>query len=127
MVVMTGGEPALQLDEPLVQALKVRGFEIAIETNGTLDLPAGLDWITVSPKPGPELRLLAGTELKLVFPQDEPELAPQQFEHLAFEHFYLQPKAGDDDEKNLAATIDYCQQHPRWRLSLQTHKMIGLP
>ncbi len=125
LVVVTGGEPALQLDEALVDALHDAGFKIAIETNGTKPLPAGIDWICVSPKADTHLVVTAGDELKLVYPQD---LAPpEQFETLAFDHFLLQPMDGPDQARNIKMAADYCLSHPKWRLSLQTHKMIGLP
>ncbi|OUS27489.1 7-carboxy-7-deazaguanine synthase ['Osedax' symbiont bacterium Rs2_46_30_T18] len=122
-VVFTGGEPALQLDEALTSALKQRNFEIAIETNGTKQLPAGIDWICVSPKADAEVIIECGQELKLVYPQS---LAmPQRFEQLNFEHFYLQPMA-QDNANHTKATIEYCMAHPRWKLSLQTHKITGI-
>ena len=124
-VVCTGGEPLLQLDAPLVDALHARGFAIAVETNGTQPAPAGLDWICVSPKAGAPLVLSAGSELKLVFPQ--PDATPERFEHLAFEHFFLQPMDGPRREQNTQAAIRYCLKHPKWRLSLQTHKYTGIP
>ncbi len=127
LVVLTGGEPGLQVDGSLLRELKLEGFETAIETNGTLALPSGLDWVTVSPKPGLPLEVTEGSELKLVFPQSDPSMAPSQFNHLKFEHFYLQPMDGPEQGKNLHAAVDYCQRFPQWRLSLQTHKMIGLP
>ncbi len=123
-VVCTGGEPLLQLDQVLIEALHARGFEIALETNGTLPVPDGIDWICVSPKAGAELVQKSGHELKLVYPQDGP--APEHFEALKFDAFLLQPMDGDDFEENLAATIRYCLGHPKWRLSLQTHKLIGV-
>lgn len=123
-VVLTGGEPLLQVDQDLVDALHARGFEIAIETNGTQPAPRGLDWICVSPKADGELVLLAGNELKLVYPQEK--AAPERFEHLAFEHFFLQPMDSPTAAANLEAAITYCTQNPRWRLSLQSHKMIGI-
>lgn len=123
-VVLTGGEPLLQVDEDLVAQLHSKGYEIAVETNGTLEPPAGIDWITVSPKSDASLRVTSGDELKLVFPQD---LAlPDRFAHLAFRHFYLQPKDDRDGRRNLEAAIDYCFHHPLWRLSYQTHKAIGI-
>jgi 7-carboxy-7-deazaguanine synthase (Cx14CxxC type) len=125
LVVCTGGEPLLQLDTPLIDALHARGFEIAIETNGTQTAPPGIDWICVSPKADAPLRLTAGTELKLVFPQ--PLAMPDRFEHLDFEHFFLQPMDGPEREANTQAAIHYCLDHPRWRLGLQTHKVTGLP
>lgn len=124
-VVCTGGEPLLQLDEPLIAALHAQGFEIAIETNGTLAAPAGIDWICVSPKAGAPLAQTSGNELKLVYPQ--PPLDPRSFEGLDFEHFYLQPMDGPDREFNTAAAQAYCRQHPRWKVSLQTHKLWGIP
>ncbi len=125
LIVCTGGEPLLQLDAPLVDALHARGFAIAIETNGTQLPPPGIDWICVSPKANAPLRLTRGNELKLVFPQ---ALAmPDRFEGLDFEHFFLQPMDGPDRAANTAAAIAYCLAHPRWRLGLQTHKITGLP
>ena len=123
-VVLTGGEPLLQLDAPLIEALHARGFTIAIETNGTIDPPAGVDWICVSPKAGAELILRRGQELKLVYPQAG--AAPEAFESLAFEFFSLQPMDGPDVIENTARAIDYCLRHPQWRLSLQTHKTLGI-
>jgi 7-carboxy-7-deazaguanine synthase len=125
LVVCTGGEPLLQLDTPLIDALHARGFEIAIETNGTQEPPPGIDWICISPKAAAPLKLTRGNELKLVFPQ--PLAMPERFEGLAFEHFFLQPMDGPDREANTQAAIAYCLTHPRWRLGLQTHKLIGLP
>ena len=125
-VVCTGGEPLLQLDAPLVEALHARGFEVAVETNGTQLPPAGLDWICVSPKAAAPLRLVNGDELKLVFPQAEPEAQPERFEGLAFRHFSLQPLDGPDVDQNTRLAVKYCLEHPRWRLSLQTHKLLGL-
>lgn len=124
-VVFTGGEPLLQLDEALIRAVHQKGFEIAVETNGTLTPPAGLDWLCVSPKAGAELVARQGSELKLVFPQEG--LAPEQVSGLAFTHFWLQPMDGDNRAANIAAAAAYCLDHPRWRLSLQTHKWIGIP
>jgi 7-carboxy-7-deazaguanine synthase len=124
-VVCTGGEPLLQLDQDLVEALHSAGFEVAVETNGTQDPPAGLDWVCVSPKGRAELRLRSGDELKLVYPQADAE--PAQFESLEFRHFFLQPMDGPDREANTRATLAYCLAHPRWRLSLQTHKLLGIP
>ncbi len=124
-VVCTGGEPLLQLDASLIGALHARGFEIAVETNGTCPAPPGLDWICVSPKAGAELRQLAGDELKLVFPQ--PGAEPERFESLAFRHFFLQPMDSPDRERNTQLALRYCMEHPRWRLSLQTHKFLGIP
>jgi 7-carboxy-7-deazaguanine synthase (Cx14CxxC type) len=124
LVVCTGGEPLLQLDATLVEALHERGFEIAVETNGTQDPPAGLDWICVSPKAGAALRLQRGNELKLVFPQEGAE--PGRFEALDFDHFFLQPMDGPHAAANTSAALAYCLAHPRWRLSLQTHKLLGI-
>jgi len=124
-VLCTGGEPLLQLDEALVDALKARDFEIAIETNGTQMAPTGIDWICVSPKASAPLRLTTGNELKLVYPQ--PDAEPERFVDLAFDHFLLQPMDGPDRARNTALAIDYCMAHPRWRLSLQTHKWLGIP
>jgi organic radical activating enzyme len=124
MVVCTGGEPLLQLDEPLIEALHARGFYVAVETNGTLVAPPGLDWICVSPKIGSELVLTSGDELKLVYPQLGGE--PAQFEELAFSSFRLQPMDGPDLEPNTQAVIEYCLKNPHWHLSLQTHKQIGI-
>ena len=123
-VVCTGGEPLLQLDAAAVTALKARGFEVAVETNGTQVPPPGLDWICVSPKAGAGLSLCAGNELKLVFPQAGAE--PGRFEALAFEHFFLQPMDGPLVERHTREALAYCLAHPRWRLSLQTHKLLGI-
>ena len=124
LVVLTGGEPLLQVDAALTLALHARGFTIAVETNGTQAPPAGLDWICVSPKAGAPLLLTRGDELKLVFPQTGAE--PALFETLDFQHFLLQPMDGPDQAANTQAAIDYCIKHPKWRLSVQTHKVIGL-
>jgi 7-carboxy-7-deazaguanine synthase (Cx14CxxC type) len=124
-VVCTGGEPLLQLDAPLIAALHGRGFEIAIETNGSLEAPPGLDWICVSPKAGAPLRQRQGSELKLVYPQAGAE--PPLFESLDFGHFFLQPMDGPRQTDNIREAVRYCLAHPQWRLSLQTHKLIGLP
>lgn len=123
-VVCTGGEPLLQLDEALVTALHSEGFEIAVETNGTQHPPAGLDWICVSPKSTAPLVLRAGNELKLVFPQ--PEAMPERFETLAFDNFFLQPMDGPHLAENTSLALNYCLTHPRWRLSVQTHKVLGI-
>ena len=125
LVVCTGGEPLLQLDESLVTALHAREFEVAVETNGTQNPPEGVDWICVSPKAGADLKLARGDELKLVFPQEGAE--PKRFENLAFKHFFLQPMDGPERETNTRLAAEYCLRNPRWRLSLQTHKLIGLP
>jgi 7-carboxy-7-deazaguanine synthase (Cx14CxxC type) len=124
LVVCTGGEPLLQLDEPLVDALHAEGFEVAIETNGTRYAPAGVDWICVSPKARAPLVLTHGNELKLVYPQDGGE--PGRYEDLDFEHFFLQPMDGPDVAANTRLALEYCLSHPRWRLSLQTHKWLGI-
>lgn len=123
-VVCTGGEPLLQLDAPLIAALKARGFDIAVETNGTQPAPAGLDWICVSPKADAPVVLTAGQELKLVFPQAA--ALPERFADMAFERFWLQPMDGPDREAHTAAAFQYCLRHPQWRLSIQTHKLIGV-
>jgi len=123
-VVCTGGEPLLQLDPAAIAALHRRGFRIAIETNGTLAAPAGIDWVCVSPKADVALALVTGDELKLVFPQ--PKAPPERFEALAFDHFFLQPMDGPARAANTREAIDYCLAHPRWRLSLQSHKIIGI-
>ena len=125
LVVCTGGEPLLQLDPPLIAALHARGFRIAVETNGTLPAPQGLDWICVSPKAGSALAQTSGQEIKLVYPQ--PMADPSRFEDLDFERFFLQPMDGPDREANTLAAVAYCLAHPRWRLSVQTHKYLGLP
>lgn len=124
-VVCTGGEPLLQLDAQLIDALHAHGFEIAVETNGTVEAPAGIDWICVSPKAGAKLVQRMGHELKLVFPQAGFE--PGQFEGLAFRHFFLQPMDGPEREANTGRAVRFCMDHPRWRLSLQTHKFLGIP
>ena len=124
-VVCTGGEPTLQLDVSLVDALHARGFEIAIETNGTNAVVPGVDWICVSPKAGTTIVQDRGNELKLVFPQ--PRAMPEQFVGLEFAHFLLQPMDGPDREANTRAALTYCLAHPRWELSLQTHKFLGIP
>lgn len=123
-VVCTGGEPLLQLDESVVDCLHRRGFEVAIETNGTRLPPQNIDWICVSPKAGAEIVLRTGNELKLVFPQLGAE--PDSFAGLAFRHFFLQPMDGPDLERNAELAMRYCLSHPRWRLSLQTHKLLGI-
>jgi 7-carboxy-7-deazaguanine synthase (Cx14CxxC type) len=125
LVVCTGGEPLLQLDAPLVAALHDRGFEVAIETNGTREVPPGVDWVCVSPKAGAPLVVTRGDELKLVHPQ--PGAEPERFEHLDFTWFCLQPLDGPDRAANTAAAVAHCLAHPRWRLSLQTHKELGIP
>ncbi len=125
LVVCTGGEPLLQLDEALVEALHDAGFEIAIESNGTRPAPRGVDWICVSPKAGAELVLAEGDELKLVYPQEGAE--PERFAGLKFRHFFLQPMDGPERDRNTALAVRYCLAHPQWRLSLQTHKYLGIP
>jgi len=124
-VVFTGGEPLLQLDAPLLAALHERGFETAVETNGTLPRPDGIDWLCVSPKAGASLVLTAGDELKLVFRQES--LGPEALETLSFKHFWLQAMDGADVAAHREAAIAYCLAHPRWRLSVQTHKVLGIP
>jgi len=124
-VVCTGGEPLLQLDERVVHALHEAGFEIAIETNGTLLPPRGIDWICCSPKAGAKLILEAGNELKLVFPQ--PRIDPADLVKLDFRHFFLQPMDGPDRTRNTQLALEYCLKHPHWRLSLQIHKFLGIP
>jgi 7-carboxy-7-deazaguanine synthase len=124
-VVFTGGEPLLQLDTTLIEAVHAEGFEIAVETNGTLPAPVGIDWVCVSPKAGADFVQRAGAELKLVWPQ--PGLDPAAFEGLNFAHFWIQPMDGPDRLAHTAAAVAYCLAHPRWRLSLQTHKFIGIP
>jgi 7-carboxy-7-deazaguanine synthase (Cx14CxxC type) len=124
-VVCTGGEPLLQLDADLVHELHQAGCEVAVETNGTRPAPPGIDWVCVSPKAGTELVLRCGTELKLVYPQ--PGAEPERFEHLAFRHFLLSPMDGPERARNTRLALDYCLAHPRWRLTLQTHKYLGIP
>lgn len=124
LVVCTGGEPLMQLDTPLIDALHARGFEIAIESNGTLVAPEGIDWICISPKADAPVVQTSGQELKLVYPQ--PLAMPDRFESLDFQHFWLQPMDGPDQAANTAAAIEYCLTHPQWRLSVQTHKYIGM-
>lgn len=124
LVVCTGGEPLLQLDTPLISALKTRDFDIAVETNGTVEAPDGIDWICVSPKADAPVLQTHGAELKLVFPQGS--AMPDRFEGLDFERFWLQPMDGPDQVANTEAAIEYCLTHPMWRLSVQTHKYIGV-
>jgi 7-carboxy-7-deazaguanine synthase (Cx14CxxC type) len=124
-VVCTGGEPLLQLDDGLLAALHSRRFRVAVETNGTRAVPPGVDWLCVSPKAGASLAVVRGDELKLVFPQAGAQ--PGQFEHLDFAHFFLQPMDGPERTRNTQLAVAYCAAHPRWRLSLQTHKLIGIP
>lgn len=123
-IVCTGGEPMLQLDQALIDAFHAKGFEIAVETNGTLNPPDGLDWICMSPKAGTTLALTSGQELKFVFPQSGAE--PTDFENLEFQHFLLQPLDGPDRERNTGLAVEYCLKHPQWRLSVQTHKSLGI-
>jgi organic radical activating enzyme len=125
-VVCTGGEPLLQLDAPLIDALHAAGFEVAVETNGTQPAPPGIDWMCVSPKANAPLTLTSGDELKLVYPQDESEAQPERFTHLASRHFSLQPMDGPALAENTRRVVEYCLTHPQWRLSLQTHKLLGL-
>ncbi|MBI2586370.1 MAG: 7-carboxy-7-deazaguanine synthase [Rhodospirillales bacterium] len=124
-VVCTGGEPLLQLDAPLIAALHDRGLQVAVETNGTLPAPQGLDWVCVSPKAGAALVLRSGDELKLIYPQAGAR--PEAFEDLKFRHFSLQPMDGAARAENTRKVLDYCLAHPRWRVSLQTHKYLGIP
>jgi len=124
-IVLTGGEPMLQIDEPLIDALHKKDFEIAIETNGTLPVPSAIDWVCVSPKAGAELVQTSGDELKLVYPQAGAE--PDRFRELDFRFFFLQPMDSAERDRNTKSAIAYCQTHPQWRLSLQTHKLIGIP
>ena len=124
-VVCTGGEPLLQIDEALIDSLHAEGFEIGVETNGTMVPPPGIDWICVSPKAGAEFNLTRGNELKLVYPQKGAE--PEKYANLHFANFFLQPMDGPDRQANTRAATEYCLAHPQWRLSLQTHKLIGIP
>lgn len=124
-VVCTGGEPLLQLDNALLEALHARGFEVGVETNGTIEAPAGIDWICVSPKADAPLVLTKGNELKLVYPQEK--AMPDRFLGMAFDFFFLQPMDGAARAENTAAAIDYCKNHPQWRLSVQTHKDLNIP
>jgi 7-carboxy-7-deazaguanine synthase (Cx14CxxC type) len=125
LVVCTGGEPLLQLNEALIAAFHQAGFEVAIETNGTRPAPPGIDWICVSPKAGTDLILRSGHELKLIYPQENAE--PELYENLDFQYFFLQPMDGPHREQNTQLALRYCLEHPRWRLSLQTHKLLGIP
>ena len=124
-VVCTGGEPLLQLDALAIDEFRRVGFEIAVETNGTVDVPDGLSWLCVSPKAGNALKVTSGSELKLVYPQSS--LQPDEVANMAFDHFFLQPMDGPDVEANTAAALAYCMEHPHWKLSLQTHKLLGIP
>ena len=125
-VVCTGGEPLLQLDAPLIDAFHAEGFEVGVETNGTQPAPPGIDWLCVSPKADAPLILTNGDELKLVYPQSESAAQPERFAHLGFKHFSLQPMDGPALAENTRQAVQYCLSHPRWRLSLQTHKLLGL-
>ncbi|WP_020401128.1 7-carboxy-7-deazaguanine synthase [Kordiimonas gwangyangensis] len=125
LVVCTGGEPLLQLDDAAVKAFHDAGFEIAVESNGTVLPPEGIDWLCISPKIGSEMIITKGEELKLVYPQAGGD--PVQFEHLEFDHFFLQPMDSPTQAENTAAAVDYCKAHPKWRLSVQTHKFVGIP
>ncbi len=125
-VVCTGGEPLLQLDTPAIDALHAAGFAIGVETNGTLPAPPGIDWLCVSPKADAAIVQTTGDELKLVYPQDEAAAQPERFESLDFRHFYLQPLDDDERDRNTRAAVAYCLEHPRWKLSLQTHKLLGI-
>jgi 7-carboxy-7-deazaguanine synthase (Cx14CxxC type) len=124
-VVLTGGEPLLQVDDALVEALHKHSFTVALETNGTITPPSGIDWLCVSPKSTAELKITQGDELKLVFPQTEAQ--PEKFEHLTFNHFYLQPMDGPEAHLNTELTIKYCKAHPKWKLGLQMHKVLMIP
>jgi len=125
-VVCTGGEPLLQLDEALIGALHASGFEIGVETNGTIEAPAGIDWLCVSPKGTAAIVQRSGQELKLVYPQPEAEARPENFEALRFDHFFLQPMDAPELAENTRRAIDYCLAHPQWKLSVQTHKVLGI-
>jgi 7-carboxy-7-deazaguanine synthase len=125
LVVCTGGEPLLQLDEAAVSAFHAAGLEVAIETNGTIKALRGIDWVCVSPKAGADLVQRSGNELKLIYPQ--PGAEPERFAALAFDNFYLQPMDGDNREENTRKALNYCLEHPQWKLSLQTHKLLGIP
>lgn len=126
-VVCTGGEPLLQLDDAAIEALHKATIEIAVETNGTIPAPANLDWICVSPKAGATVVQTSGDELKLVYPQPEPEAQPDRFIDMDFAHFYLQPMDSADLQGNMQAAVRYCLDNPRWKMSLQTHKILGIP
>jgi len=125
-IVCTGGEPLLQLDSKAILAMQAVGFEVAVETNGTIAAPAELDWVCVSPKAGAKIVQKHGDELKLVYPQVEPEAQPERFEEFEFDHFYLQPMDDEYTDKNTQLALNYCLAHPQWKLSLQTHKMLGI-
>ena len=123
-VVCTGGEPLLQLDKALIDAFHAVGFEIAVESNGTVEAPAGIDWLCVSPKADAQIKQTSGNELKLVYPQEEND--PSQFTDMKFNHFFLQPLDDEAQQSNTQKALDYCLAHPKWRLSLQTHKFVGI-
>lgn len=125
-VVCTGGEPLLQLDAPAIGALHDAGFEIGVESNGTIEAPQGIDWLCISPKGSATLAQLSGDELKLVYPQSEKTAQPSEFEHLSFQHFYLQPLDDPCRDENTRRAVEFCKQNPRWKLSLQTHKYLGI-
>jgi 7-carboxy-7-deazaguanine synthase len=125
LVVFTGGEPLLQLDEPLIRAMHALGFKCAVESNGTQVPPSGIDWLTVSPKGSAPLKVTRANELKLVFPQ--PDAMPETFEHFVADQYFLQPMDGPDQAANTQAAVEYCKAHPKWRLSMQTHKYLGIP
>ena len=127
VVSIPGGEPLLQLDVPAIDALHARGFDVGVESNGTIAAPAGIDWLCVSPKADAELVQRSGDELKLVYPQAEPGAQPERFRDLDFRHFFLQPLDDENRESNTRAVVEFCLSHPQWRLSLQTHKLIGIP
>ncbi len=124
-IVCTGGEPLLQLDETLIDEFKSAGFEVAVETNGTVSTPRGIDWVCMSPKAGAELEVKEGDELKLVYPQ--PGAEPYMYEDLNFNHFFIQPMDGPNQQENIKLSIDFCLKNPKWRLSLQTHKLLNIP
>lgn len=123
-VVCTGGEPLLQLDAPLIESLHGAGFEVGIETNGTIEVPESIDWVCMSPKPDCQIKVSQGDELKFVFPQEH--LIPENFESMDFKHFYIQPMDGKRIKENIQLALDYCLEHPQWKLSLQSHKILGI-
>jgi 7-carboxy-7-deazaguanine synthase (Cx14CxxC type) len=123
-VVCTGGEPLLQLDELLIQALHARNFEVAVETNGTIEVPQGIDWICMSPKPGTIIKQRSGNELKFIYPQSK--LDPADFEEFEFDHFFIQPMDNNKQQENIQQSLEFCLKNPQWKLSLQTHKMLGI-
>ncbi|KAA3626749.1 MAG: 7-carboxy-7-deazaguanine synthase [Bacteroidetes bacterium] len=126
LVICTGGEPLLQLDEQLIEEFHKKNIEVAVETNGTIIPPKGIDWLCVSPKANTELIVTEGDELKLVYPQNEPEAQPEQFTHLNFTKFFLQPMDGPNLEENTKKTLAYCLKHPQWSMSIQVHKVLGI-